>query len=117
MAGQQLAQQQYQQNRYFDKVNDANARIGAGTQNIFGGLSDIGTAGIMSGMSGSGATPSSTPSVTPYNTQKFISDLGMPTPGSTRPLSGFPFENYGGMTNQQKIAQKFRTKPIGLIQK
>jgi hypothetical protein len=54
MAGQQLAQQQYQQNRYFDKVNDANARIGAGTQNIFGGLSDIGTAGIMSGMGGSG---------------------------------------------------------------
>ena len=50
MAGQQLAQQQYQQNRYFDKVNEANARIGAGTQNIFGGLSDIGTAGIMSGM-------------------------------------------------------------------
>lgn len=50
MAGQQLAQQQYAQNRYFDKVNEANARIGAGTQNIFGGISDIGTAGIMSGM-------------------------------------------------------------------
>ena len=50
MAGQQLAQQQYAQNRYFDKVNEAQARIGAGTQNIFGGLSDIGTAGIMSGM-------------------------------------------------------------------
>lgn len=48
LAGQQLAQQQYAQNRYFDKVNEANARIGAGTQNIFGGLSDIGTAGIMS---------------------------------------------------------------------
>jgi hypothetical protein len=52
MAGQQLAQQQYAQNRYFDKVNEAQARIGAGTQNIFGGLSDIGTAGIMSGMGG-----------------------------------------------------------------
>ena len=50
MAGQQLAQQQYQQNRYFDEVNEAQARIGAGTQNIFGGISDIGTAGIMSGM-------------------------------------------------------------------
>jgi hypothetical protein len=50
MAGQQLAQQQYQQNRYFDKVNEAQARIGAGTQNIFGGISDIGTAGIMSGI-------------------------------------------------------------------
>ena len=52
MAGQQLAQQQYAQNRYFDKVNEANARIGAGTQNMFGGISDIGTAGIMSGMGG-----------------------------------------------------------------
>jgi hypothetical protein len=50
MAGQQLAQQQYQQNRYFDEVNEAQSRIGAGTQNIFGGISDIGTAGIMSGM-------------------------------------------------------------------
>ena len=52
MAGQQLAQQQYAQNRYFDKVNEANARIGAGTQNMFGGLSDIGTAGIMGSNSG-----------------------------------------------------------------
>jgi len=52
MAGQQLAQQQYSQNRYFDKVNEANARIGAGTQNMFGGLGDIGTAGIYGSMGG-----------------------------------------------------------------
>jgi hypothetical protein len=58
MAGQQLAQQQYAQNRYFDKVNEANARIGAGTQNIFGGLSDIGSAGMMSMMGGKGGAPS-----------------------------------------------------------
>jgi len=57
MAGQQLAQQQYAQNRYFDKVNEANARIGTGTQNIMGGISDIGTAGIMSGMGGKGTSP------------------------------------------------------------
>ena len=61
MAGQQLAQQQYAQNRYFDKVNEANARIGAGTQNIFGGISDIGTAGLM-GMAGKG-TASVSPNV------------------------------------------------------
>jgi hypothetical protein len=54
MAQQQLAQQQYAQNRYFDEANEANARIGAGTQNIFGGLSDIGSAGIMSGMGAQG---------------------------------------------------------------
>jgi hypothetical protein len=52
MSGQQLAKQQYSQNRYFDKVNDANARIGAGTQNMFGGLGDIGTAGIYGSMGG-----------------------------------------------------------------
>jgi hypothetical protein len=57
MAGQQLAQQQYSQNRYFDKVNEANARIGAGTQNLMGGISDIGTAGIMSGIGGKGTAP------------------------------------------------------------
>ena len=116
MAGQQLAQQQYAQNRYFDKVNEAQARIGAGTQNIFGGLSDIGTAGIMSGMGGT--TPSVTQeSATPYDTQRYLSGLGMPAPGTVKPLSGFPFENYGGMTNLQKISQKFRPKTIGLIGK
>jgi hypothetical protein len=64
MAGQQLAQQQYAQNRYFDKVNEANARIGAGTQNIFGGISDIGTAGVMSMMGGK--KPAETLDETPY---------------------------------------------------
>jgi hypothetical protein len=54
MSGQQLAKQQYSQNRYFDKVNDANARIGAGTQNMFGGIGDIGSAGLMAGMAGKG---------------------------------------------------------------
>jgi hypothetical protein len=48
MAGQQLAQQQYQQNRYFDKVNQANAMIGAGAQNIGGGLSMAATSSIQS---------------------------------------------------------------------
>jgi hypothetical protein len=118
MAGQQLAQQQYQQNRYFDKVNEAQSRIGAGTQNIFGGISDIGTAGIYGSMGGSNPSvedQASKPS--PYNTQKYMSSLGMPNPATASPLSGFPFENYGGLTNQQKITQKFRPKTIGLIQK
>lgn len=66
MAGQQLAQQQYAQNRYFDKVNEAQARIGAGTQNLMGGISDIGTAGIMSGMAGRKPTETPTETPTPY---------------------------------------------------
>jgi hypothetical protein len=68
MAGQQLAQQQYAQNRYFDKVNEANARIGAGTQNIIGGISDIGTGMVLGGNKNSQAAPSSSDETlsTPY---------------------------------------------------
>ena len=105
MAGQQLAQQQYAQNRYFDKVNEANARIGAGTQNIFGGISDIGTAGLM-GMMG-GKKPDPTSAYNQLNPQEYLSNLGMPSPGSTQPMSGFPFTGFGGMSNQSKIQKKY----------
>ena len=105
MAGQQLAQQQYAQNRYFDKVNEANARIGAGTQNIFGGISDIGTAGLM-GMMG-GKKPDTTSAYNQLNPQEYLSNLGMPSPGSTQPMSGFPFTGFGGMSNQSKIQKKY----------
>jgi hypothetical protein len=37
-----LAQQRYAQQGYFDKVNQANATIAAGRQNVVGGLSSIG---------------------------------------------------------------------------
>lgn len=119
LAGQQLAQQQYAQNRYFDKVNEANARIGAGTQNIFGGISDIGTAGIMSELDGKGTatTPNKTSAYNQLNPQEYLSNLGMPAPGSTQPLSGFPFSGFGGKTNQQIITERYRPKTIGLIGK
>jgi hypothetical protein len=42
LAGQKLNQQQYAQQDYMNKVNQANAMIGAGSQNIFGGLSNVG---------------------------------------------------------------------------
>ena len=45
LAGQKLAQQQYAQQLYFDKINQANAMIGAGRQNVAGGLGAIGNAG------------------------------------------------------------------------
>lgn len=108
MAGQQLAQQQYAQNRYFDKVNEANARIGAGTQNIFGGISDIGTAGLM-GMAGKGSATTANPTsaYNQLNPQEYLSNLGMPSPSSTQPMSGFPFTGFGGMSNQSKIQKKY----------
>ena len=42
LAGQKLSQQQYAQQGYFDKVNQANALIGAGRQNVAGALGSIG---------------------------------------------------------------------------
>jgi len=46
LAGQKLAQQQYAQQGYFDKVNQANAMIGAGRQNVAGALGSIGNIGL-----------------------------------------------------------------------
>lgn len=46
LAGQKLAQQQYAQQQYMNKVNQANALLGAGMQNQFGALSDIGNIGL-----------------------------------------------------------------------
>ena len=101
MAQQQLAQQQYAQNRYFDKVNEANARIGAGTQNLFGGLSDIGSLGIMSSFSGQKSDPTSLAnrprvpwgggmgSNPNFNVSDFFKNSGMPSPG-TSAFQSFP---------------------------
>jgi len=45
LAGQKLAQQQYSQQSYMDKVNQANALKGAGAQNMFGGFRNIASIG------------------------------------------------------------------------
>lgn len=34
--------------------------------------------------------------------------MGLPNPQTTTPMSGFPFQGFGGMSNQQKILQKFK---------
>jgi len=44
-AQQDLAEQNYNQQRYFNTMNQANALKGAGMQNIFGGLTDVASAG------------------------------------------------------------------------
>lgn len=46
VAQQDLAKQQYEQQGYMDKMNQANAMTGAGWQNISGGLNSIGSAGM-----------------------------------------------------------------------
>jgi hypothetical protein len=64
MAQQNLAKQQYGQQRYMDEMNRAYALKGAGMQNIAGGLRSIGSTG-MTAMSG-GLKPSSS-----YQTSAF----------------------------------------------
>jgi hypothetical protein len=55
LAGQKLAAQQYQQQRYFDAVNQSNALIGAGRQNVSGAFNAVGNIGLgLIGASGGG---------------------------------------------------------------
>lgn len=61
LAQQKLAQQQYGQQRYFDQVNQANALMAAGRQNVAGALSGLGNIGMMVGMSGSNFGKTATP--------------------------------------------------------
>jgi hypothetical protein len=93
LAGQKLSQQQYAQQGYFDKVNQANAMIGAGRQNVAGALGTIGNVGLgligAGGSGSSGASPNpmsptqmsmlssyKTPSLTGLNTPTDIYGLG-----------------------------------------
>jgi len=71
LAGQKLAQQQYAQQGYFDKVNQANALIGAGRQNVAGAFNTIGNVGLgLIGAQGSANNP-------PPNTSGITSNLGV----------------------------------------
>lgn len=57
LAQQKLAQQQYAQQRYMDQFNQAQAQMGAGLQNVFGGISGIGNVAMMSQMYGGQNAP------------------------------------------------------------
>ena len=52
LAGQKLNQQQYNQRRYEEAVNEANAMMGAGQQNTAGGLGSLGQFGMMQSLYG-----------------------------------------------------------------
>ncbi len=52
LAGQKLGQQQYAQQRYMDQVNQANALLGAGMQNVAGGLGSLGQYGMVKSIYG-----------------------------------------------------------------
>ena len=57
LAGQKLAQQQYEQQAYSDAYNQANAMRGAGIQNQIGGMSGLGQLGLYSNIYGKVKTP------------------------------------------------------------
>lgn len=91
LAGQKLAQQQYAQEQYFNKVNAANALIGAGRQNVAGGLSSIGNVGMQVatlGMGGGTAgAANGTSDIYRSGISSGVSNQGAP---NTNPVVKFP---------------------------
>lgn len=96
LAGQKLAQQQYGQQRYFDQVNQANALIGAGRQNLSGALGSIGNIGLsMIGAGGSGGQQTMGQLYgNPYIPR--ASAVGIPNVGSISTPSTLPGYTIGG---------------------
>jgi len=110
---QQLAKQQYDKfGKYEEQAAAAEALKGAGRQNVMGGLTDLANIGMTTiayGDLGSGKVKNAiTAPESNFNTQNYLNKLGMPNPKMTTPMSGYPFTGTGGMSNQEKILQKFK---------
>lgn len=96
LAGQKLSKQQYAQQGYFDKVNQANAMIGAGRQNVAGGLSTIGNVGTsMVGLSK--PAPNSVIPPTTTATTNALSNTPAFNPSDPLGLNKFSQNQYSGM--------------------
>lgn len=94
MGQQQLAKQQWDKfGKYQEDAAAAEALMGAGRQNVMGGLSDLANVGLM-GMSeggfgvGGGKKATTSPGLArqaaAFNPQQYLKGRGMPMPGSTR---------------------------------
>jgi hypothetical protein len=113
MGQQQLAKQQYDKfAKYEEEAAAAEALKGAGRQNVMGGLSDLANIGMTAmaygDLGGTGKNKVAPVYNANFNPQSYMSKMGMPNPKTTMPMSGFPFQGFGGMSNQQKILQKFK---------
>jgi hypothetical protein len=64
LAAQKLAKQQYNQRRYEESVNEANALMGAGQQNFAGGLGALGQFGMMQSLYGNRNNPTQSQTTT-----------------------------------------------------
>ena len=93
LAQQKLAQQQYSQERYFDAVNQANAMIGAGRQNVAGGLNTIGNIGMSAASFGSGGGKQTMGQMygNPYIPR--TSGVGVSNSGTPSTINKIPFPN------------------------
>lgn len=107
---QQLAKQQWDKMQLFGEKADAAAALqGAGRQNVMGGLTELSQLGQMAMLNGGfGGKDKISPVYNEnFSPSKFMSNAGMPNPMTTQPMSSFPFEGFGGMTNAQKIMAKY----------
>lgn len=112
----QLQKQQWEKmDKYNQQADEASALKGAGRQNTFGALNDLSSLGqlaIMGGQFGQGGGGSSkmagTSSMPQFNPSQYLLGQGMPNPMTTQPMSGFPFEGFGGQSNQSKLLAKYK---------
>ena len=116
MGQQQLAKQQYDKfAKYEEEAAAAEALQGAGRQNVMGGLSDLASVGMtamaygdLSGLGKKGNLPTVGSNYSKLNPKTYLEKMGLPNPQTTTPMSGFPFQGFGGMSNQQKLLQKLK---------
>jgi hypothetical protein len=103
LAGQKLSKQQYAQQGYFDKVNQANAMIGAGRQNVAGGLSTIGNVGASMAGSAGRQQPSSVIPPTTTATTNALSNTPAFNPSDPLGLGQFtnPYQGIGGVAGNK----------------
>jgi len=89
LAGQKLNQQQYNQRRYEEAVNEANALMGAGQQNFAGALGSLAQFGMYKSLYGNNTIPKTTPKTTGLTN----ASVGAPTFNTSDPLGLAKFQN------------------------
>ena len=92
LAQAKLAQQQYAQQRYMEQVNQANALIGAGRQNVSGALGGLANIGMGIATAGFGNTPTmgqqyGLPTI-PRTSTVGIGNIGAPSTTNLIPFPG-----------------------------
>jgi hypothetical protein len=102
LAGQKLSQQQYAQQGYFDKVNQANAMIGAGRQNVAGALGTIGNVGLgLIGAQGNSGVDTKTIKTKTTNAATASPSFNPSDPLGLNKFAQNPYSGMGSFYNQK----------------